>query len=296
MKQIVNIIFYITCVVQPCTGQVTANTELEVALAKKFVLSSQFKVFYNYYPDVKYFLTTGYRNLENGPSGLLSYIHEGSHVYNNIKSAGMGNNLYYWYDSTTLLKTKLLQGYITTDSIFNILPNSIKDKSITKTYIACTNNCFSRTYGIYGLLEEFNAYSLESRSLSDMYNYFDTCSYTNKPKFWEGYLKCKYDSWMNFYYFNIFFSTYLKYIEVNQKDFYNQLISDTSFKGTFTKIYSKYSNALKCLNCMENKVLNKISKKKPQKYIYPFMEEYNTVKALSESEATQKYLFLLLNK
>src|SRR3954468_1676804 len=107
MKRIINIILYLTCAVTSSTAQVTDDTELETGLAKKFVLASEFKAFYNYYPDIKYFLTTGYRNLENGPAGLLSYLHEGSHVYNSIKSAGMGANLYYWYDSATLLRVPL---------------------------------------------------------------------------------------------------------------------------------------------------------------------------------------------
>jgi hypothetical protein len=296
MNRLLNIFITLICATQLCVAQITDNSEYEEKIAKELILQSGFRQLLSYSPNVKYFLKAGYGNLEYGPNGVITYIHEALHVYDNIKSAGMGNSLYYWHDSTTMLKTRLLQGYITTDSIFTTLPNFVKDKSITKTYITCTNNCFSRTYGIYGLLEEFNAIAQHTVFMMQSYNFFDTCAYTNKPKFWEGYLKCKYDSWMNFYYFNIFFSTYLKYIEGNQKDIYNQLISDTSFKSTFTKIYNKYSNALTCLNCIENKVLSKISKKKPQKYIYPFMEEYNTVKALSESEVTQKYVFLLLNK
>jgi hypothetical protein len=70
---------------------------------------------------------------------------------------------------------------------------------------------------------------LQSLSI-DMYSFFDTCIYTNNQKLWQGYLKCKYDSWINFYYFNPFFSTYLKYAEGNFKDFYHEIISHTSFR------------------------------------------------------------------
>lgn len=296
MKKVFYIIFYLNCAALNCAAQFTINTVTEESLAKQIIATSRFKDFYTYNSNIKYFLTTAYGNLEYGPKGLITYIHETAHLYDNIKSTGLYNKKYYWCDSNLLLGIEVKKDFVTSESMLSLLPDYVQDKVLTKTYISCPNNCFSRTYGIYGLLEEFNAYSLEPRSLLDMYDYFDTCSYTNKPKFWEGYLKCKYDSWMNFYYFNIFFSTYLKYIEGNQKDFYNQLISDTGFKNTFTKIYSKYSNALACLNCMENKVLSKINKGKSQKYIYPFMEEYNTVKDLSESESTQKYLSLLLNK
>jgi len=284
------------CAVQFCAAQINANANQEESLAKKFILSTEYKQLLTYSPNVKYFLTSAYGNLEYGPNGLITYIHEALHLLDNIKSTGMGNVLYYWYDSTTLLKAKLLEGYVTTDSIFNKLPFFLKDKSITKTYIACTNNCFSRAYGVYGLLEEFNAMSSHTKSLCTMYDFFDTCNYTKTIKFWRGYLKCKYDSWMNFYYFNVFFSTYIKYIESNRKDFYSKLTNDADFKNSFTKIYNKYREALKCLNSNEKKVLDKIDLGKDKKNIYSFFKEYNIVKELSESEDTQKYISVLLNK
>lgn len=296
MSRVLNIFITLICAAHICVAQIKGSPEYEERIARELILQSGVKQFLSYSPDVRYFLKSGYSNLEYCPGGVITYVHEALHIYDNIKSAGMGNKLYYWHDSSTLLSVSLIKGYFPTDSIYSTLPFFVKDKPITKTYIDCNNNCFSKIYGIYGLLEEFNAISQHTAFMMQSYNFFDTCTYTNKPKFWEGYLKCKYDSWLNFYYFNIFFSAYLNYTESNRKDFYNQLINDTSFKSTFTKIYSKYRNALACLNCIENTVRSKMNEDSPQQYIYPFMDEYNTVKALSESEGTQKYLSLLLNK
>ncbi len=292
-RKILYIIFYFNCAALNCAAQFTINTPKEESLANRIIVSSRFKEFLNYNNSIKYFLTAAYGNLENGPKGIVTYIHETAHLYDNIKSAGLSNKRYYWSDTNSLISVEINKNFPTTDSIVSLLPSYVQGKVLTKTYVSCTNNCFSRTYGIYGLLEEFNAYSLEPRSLLDMYNFFDTCTYTSNQKFWQGYLKCKYDSWMNFYYFNIFFSTYMKYIEVNRKDFYNEIVSDTSFRKAFTTIHNKYNNALKRMDCTENAVLKKINLKK---YEYPFIKEYNTVKALSGSEDTQKYLLLLLNK
>lgn len=290
MKIIASIIFYVVCILQSGKAQVSSSVETEVELVKKFVQVSKYHELHNYFPRIKYFLTTGYAKLENGPGAILSYLHEGYHVFNSIKSPGMGGSLYFWNDVNPLLKVNLLNNYVTSDNIFNLLPDIVKDKPLTKTYISCTNDCFSKAKGIYGLLEEFSAYGLEARSLVDMYNYFDTCDYTDKKEFWEGYLKSKYDCWMNFYYFNIFMSTYMKYINVNHGLFYNQLNSDIKFREVFNMIYRRFGKSLEELDCLEGVIKKRLLKYGGGVYLYPFYEEYDSIMEVSKSESVRMYL------
>jgi len=238
-----------------------------------------------------YFLNSGPRDLREGPLGLITYIHEAIHIYDNIKSAGLGANIYYWKDSSSLFKVKLLKGYITSDIIYPLLPEDIRGNPIIKTYIKCTNNCAAQKLGIYGLIEEFNAISQHTKFLLVSYNYFDTCSQILGNNFWKGYLNCKNDSWLNFYYFSIFFSRYIEYIEFHQPEFYEKIIADREFIEVFSKIFNSFNKTLNELNCLEKKVIQKINK---EKYCYPQEEEFNDVKKLAENEHTLKYLNELL--
>jgi hypothetical protein len=271
-------------------AQMKTSLDTEVDLAKSIIQTSEFAQLLSYSPSISFFLGNGFGSLKDGPNGINTYIHEAIHTYNNIKSAGSRNALYYYHDSSTLLKVNVLQGYITTDSIFTYLPDFVKNKSLTQTYITCNNNCFSKTRGIYGLLEEFNASAQHVSAMVKFFNYFDSSEYTSTLRFWNGYLKCKYDSWMNFYYFQIYFGTYLKYLKVNHFNYYNQLIVEESFRESFMSICNKYYNALNYLDFYESIILNKRFKGNLKKYNYPFAEEFYKVKAISESEGIEMYL------
>jgi hypothetical protein len=274
-------------------AQTSDNIKREEMLAREIIAASRFKEFLNY-NNLGMFINTYYGNIEQGPSGITTFIHESSHIYDNIKSAGMKGARYYWSDADQLLEVNVVANYVSSDSILSLLPAYVLDKPLTQTYILCTNNCSSRIYGIYGLLEEFNAYSLEPRSLVDMFDFFDTCVYTKQATFWRGYLKSMYDSWRNFYYFNVFLSLYLKYALTMRIDFYNRLISDPSFRNSFYQIYSKYKNALQQLDFIEKKIRRKADYGSNKKYIYPFLEDFSTIRSLAESDTTTKYLSVLL--
>jgi hypothetical protein len=250
-------------------AQSSSNSNDEMDLAERFISSSSFRELLNY-DEIKTFITSAYGNIRYGPEGITTFIHESSHVYDNIKSAGMGRALYYWSDSGHLLHVNINSNFFATDSILSLLPKSVVDKPLTQAYVLCNNNCMSRAYGIYGLLEEFNAYSLQPRSLVEMFEFFDTCVYTNTTSFWEGYLKCKYDSERNFYYFTVYFSAYLQFAVSKCKLFHDQLVNDAIFRDTFYQIYKKYTDALTNLDSLETKVRQKIDIGAAKKYAYPF--------------------------
>lgn len=269
------------------------NPGYEERLATQIISISAFKDFYGYSNNINYFLTTGYGALKYGPQGVVAYVHESLHTYDNIKSAGLTNILYYWLDSTRLLKVQIGPGFVTSDSIIATLPVSVKDRSMTKTYISCTNKCFSQSLGIYGLLEEFDAYSSAPSILLSAYALLDTCIYKNDKSFWEGYLNDIYETRKNFFYFNIFFSTYLRYIAKDRSEFFNLLMADPGFKNAFIGIYQKYENGLQALNALEQRIDERLYKKPSETYHYPFAEEFKITKALYENPATQQYIRLL---
>jgi hypothetical protein len=290
MKKYLYFLIYLVCETQVCVSQTFVNKGYEERLATQIVLNSPFKDFYNYTNNLNYFLTVGYGALKYGPQGLVTYVHESLHTYDNIKSAGLTKVLYYWLDSATLLKVPIDAGFVTSDSSLATLQASIIDRPFTKTYISCTNRCFSQSYGIYGLLEEFDAYSTAPTILLSSFDFVDTCAYKNDKTFWEGYLNSIYETRKNFFYFNTFFSAYLKYIAQNRKEFYQRLIADPSFKNAFIGVYQKYDNGLQALNALENRIDRRIYKKPSERYFYPFEEEYKITKSLSESADIQKFI------
>jgi hypothetical protein len=274
------------CVSSISVAQKKARLNSDEELAKKIISNSELSELLKYNPNIQYFLTTESGDLKSGPRGLATYLHETVHIYDNIKSAGMNGTRYYWFDSSTLLSLQICTGIVTSDSIINTLPPFIQQKAMTKTYVTCMNDCFSKTYGIYGLLEEFNAYSIEATALLKLYPSFDTCRDLNTRKFWDGYLKTKYDCELSFYYFELFLSAYINYIDTNQHDSFLVLSNDSKFRSVFKKLFSRYKCDLQKLDLIEKLILKKQSYTKYgiKKYKYPLQTELASLNSFCGKE------------
>jgi hypothetical protein len=286
---------FLTYAVQVCFAQVSVKSVQEEHIAKLLISTSEVRDLYPYNVNIGFFLTTALGNLEYGPQGVLTYIHETMHVDDNTRNLSTDPKRYYRFDASEFMTVDIRDGFFTSDNIFPLLPAYVRDSSMAsmaQTYLLCQNSCLSRIYGIYGLLEEFDAYSLEPSCLLDFHSFFDTCGYTNTTKFWAGYYNSKGNSWNDFYYFNIFFAAYLKYADSHRKTFYDQLITDTAFKYAFSKIYHRFTESLIALDRIDRETAPAM--RNQANYPFAFQEASDNLKKLNDSDDTRKYVERLL--
>ncbi len=183
---------------------------------------------------------------------LSTVIHEKLHGLNNRLSNG--NTYGYFINSLcTLYVTKIdelpksdfLKNYIpkeTADSIFRY-PLYIEgyDKR-ARLKLLKNEEIYSVFAGIYGLLEEFNAYHMDCYFINKIAPYF---LQFNPEKLFEIDFFNRYYSVINpFYEFSFFTGSYLHFLEIHYSDKYNLLLQDSTLRKTFTAIYDNYQKTV----------------------------------------------------
>jgi hypothetical protein len=108
-----------------------------------------------------------------------------------------------------------------------------------QTYIDGTSS--TQDYGVIGLLDEMNAYYLDSRYNYEMlpvYKELYPSDYLNK------WVSASQSTMTAFFEFDFFVKEYLLYAKRYRPETYNYLYHNNGFRNTYLKIYSKF-NALK---------------------------------------------------
>jgi len=193
------------------------------------------------------------------PIYLNTVIHEKLHGFNDRLSS---ETYAYFINSLCTLYVSHIDGLPQSSFLKNYIPKEIADSIyryliyiegkpdiITPEFkkVLKNNEIYSVSHGIYGLLEEFNAYYTNC--------YF---SYTIAPYFLKfssedltsiDYINHYYSEICPFYEFSYFIGSYLHFLEIHYSDKYNLLIQDTALRKAFTMIYDNFQ---KTVSEMEN--------------------------------------------
>lgn len=191
----------------------------------------------------KYMINNGVSYLKNDfISGLGTTVHECLHGYDNDLSKGLqwDDNTYpiaYFIDKDIVIS---FQGkrLFKTDKLHNsFFPKEIKNMFRYGTYIYSNGpaDASSNQWGIYGLLEEFNAYYHDIKAQIEYYN----CNYAgNKNELMFG-------NEINAYYeFNTFMAYYLLYAKKYKKDDYEYIMSNIEMRKAYSLIEVNWQSLL----------------------------------------------------
>jgi hypothetical protein len=152
-----------------------------------------------------------------------------------------------------------------------------KDIFRYKTYIQGVDNSdeiSSIVNGIYGLMDEFDAYYQGTRAVVELFEYYKTFANYSEPYYWTIYLSNCYSTIFANYEFNLFIAWYLKYAKTNYPDIYTLILNNKNLKVVYTLINNGYQKVIEKYymnrkNIIDN--INKTGKKKAvltDKYLY----------------------------
>lgn len=111
-------------------------------------------------------------------------------------------------------------------------------------YITSTNTILgTQQSGIYGLMDEWNAYYQDTRTNYELYDYF-VAETKQGPADWARYLTQVNGVFYAYAEFKYFMLEYLKYAQKNQPSIYQEIINNAAFKESFQAIDQGYANLI----------------------------------------------------
>ncbi|MBN2439790.1 MAG: hypothetical protein JXJ04_00535 [Spirochaetales bacterium] len=181
---------------------------------------------------------------ESITSTINTIVHELCHGYTGelgsivAKSRGVsGSNYYVYINTQDSVLVKLTQTFPSKD-----MKNEFSEdlRTYRFTYIDTTQrNLSTQAHGIYGLLDEYNAYLQGTRAGYDLYPLF--MKDENTP-FWGNYFTGINGTLYGILEFKFFILKYLLYAEKESKNVYKDIINNRSFKKAFVKISTEAHN------------------------------------------------------
>jgi hypothetical protein len=109
------------------------------------------------------------------------------------------------------------------------------------TYMIAKPIQSTQSSGIFGLMEEFNAYYHGSKVLYDLYPLFKEAYGTGVSWSWPSKFVSNADA---FYEFDFFIKEYLLYAKTNHPELYNELKNDYMFKLIYQTIRRNFGNMI----------------------------------------------------
>ncbi len=165
-------------------------------------------------------------------SGLGTTVHECLHGYDNDLSNGIGwdENSYpiaYFIDKNIVITFQGKRLFKTDQLHNNFFPKKVKELFRYGTYVYDKGpaETSSNQWGIYGLMEEFNAYYHDMQAQIEYYN----CNYKGTK------IEIIFGNEMNAYYeFNIFMGYYLQYAKKYEKQDYDVMMSNEKLRLAYS--------------------------------------------------------------
>jgi hypothetical protein len=184
-------------------------------------------------------------------------VHEATHYYNNLvrkrcapqkfieANTGAG---YFIYPNIEIGMADF-PVYHSSD-LNDIIPDSIQHKMDNyDTYIRGEDieNSSSDVNGIFGLMDEFTAYSTGAKSQLELYNYFlaNTEDGFENIEVWDWYINRCAAGIYDFYEFKIFIHWYLENSKKSHSEEYAKIMANKNLRLAFTLVEQNYLEAIK---------------------------------------------------
>lgn len=190
---------------------------------------------------VEMFLFSGFEGDFVGTFGTT--VHECLHSYDNQLGSDLewDDNTFpiaYFVDKDIVVRFPGRRLFKTEELHPSFFSKDVKNLFRYGTYVHDKDDpseATSNQWGIYGLLEEFNAYYHDVRAQIE---YFTCNSYDGPGDGTFG------NSMHAYFEFNIFMANYIKYAQLNQKDDYDYMMANTELRTAYTLIESNWRNLL----------------------------------------------------
>jgi len=136
--------------------------------------------------------------------------------------------------------------FVETGRMMDSISNKIKDSIGRISYLE-KEHLASNVNGLYGLLEEYSAYSAESYFSIGLYEKMSKRDTSVLFKLLYNYI----DNTTAYYQFNYFIGGYLEYIKEYDFNIYEDLINNENLKLTYTLLSKNFTDAINFLETIE---------------------------------------------
>jgi hypothetical protein len=144
------------------------------------------------------------------------------------------------------------------------IPDNVKNKIFRyKTYVKGEEGeveISSISDGIFGLMDEFDAYYQGTRAEVELYGYYKTFSSYTAPYDWASYILNCYSTIYAYYEFRLFIAWYLKYAKKEYPEIFKSLIENKNLKVVYTLIDKAYKQTIDQYFINREKIVSEINK------------------------------------
>lgn len=202
----------------------------------------------NNLPQMVYEITNDYAN-----KGAYAYLEKNKITYN------AGDNYICYYISPQKEYTMKQIRVPASIQIANLIPKKLHTENYYR--FLKNNNVETPTqkYGIYGLMQEWNAYQHATKLAFNVKRYYEREGYTDIT-LWEDFFANYYEYQTAHSEFKYFILKYLEYVENAQPAVYESLLKDTNFKKTYIEIDNVYLETITQFNLYKSAVFSLLSK------------------------------------
>ncbi|MFN8254556.1 MAG: hypothetical protein U0W24_02630 [Bacteroidales bacterium] len=178
-------------------------------------------------------------------SSLATVVHESCHVVN-FNASGFWSYGFFIAPGIEIKTDKT--DVFRTSEIDKIIPDEQKDRIFRySTYISektGNEDISSIKDGIYGLMDEFDAYYQSTRALIESFEYYKTIAKNSDTYYWNLYISNCYSTIYAYYEFRLFIAWYLKYAKEKYPKIYQDIINNKNLKVVFTFIDQNYEKVV----------------------------------------------------
>jgi hypothetical protein len=213
----------------------TANLKLLARYCPNgFTLVQELMKIYDF--DILHFYRSGASISEE----LNVVVHEGCHAYTHFKES---NRYSFYIDRKETIVLKLTDVFPSSE-IAGVIPAKLRTSCYTDYIIKSSANLSTQSDGVYGLLDEFNAYYHGTLASCDLFEYYKKEVFKDNPKVFFDYLWGVNYTAYTYYEFKYFIFEYLIYAQSRYPKSYKQIMDNKEFVGVFRKLDRLYAALL----------------------------------------------------
>lgn len=196
---------------------------------------------------------------------LNTVVHEMCHGYTGklylkgLQDAGLsidGDYSAYYLGNKEMKLVKHTKVFVTKE-INSIYPEKLKT-SRYETYVYPSEAIMgSQQSGIYGLLDELNAYYQGTKTSLDLYNYY--LESQDNVSGWLQFFSDFYGTYYAYLEFKSYMFLYMQYAEKNYKDIYSQTLANKDFIYAFRKTDENWRKLITDFINLKKQIIDKLS-------------------------------------
>jgi len=188
-------------------------------------------------------------------------IHETCHGYN-FSIGGFEGAGYFIAPDIQIVATKTK--VFKSNELDKEIPKEWKKNIFRyKTYVKGETGMIaisSITDGIYGMMDEFDAYYQDTRAIIELFDYYKTFASYSAPEDWTNYLSNCYSNVYAYYEFRLFMAWYLKHAKKKYPEIFKNIIQNKKLKVIYSLVNNGYIKTIEKYFKNRNTIIDNINK------------------------------------